>query len=354
MTFDVISGILDVKYHLLFLIVFITQEIMKLKNFAWQKIAFISFSVFLLSQITFAQGVWSPVQRPTSGDLVSAYFTSDSKGWVGGDGGFLAFTTDGGGSWTKQPLNTVENVNEIYFRNDDNGYLLVGYKIYITKDGGENWRENNVLKSSDYNGLIPEFLSVRFSDKKRGWIVGSLANKNQEVVDSLVLQTQDSGETWQRVIIPAKQELYHVDFINDTNGWIVGDNGLILITADGGSSWIKQSSGTNVSLYNIDFRDSRFGTIVGSEGTILRTEDGGTSWEKIKIATKKSLFRVNFINDKTGWIVGGSGTILRTDDKGRTWVTQNIQTADSLFGLYSDKKNGWAVGKKGIILKYIR
>lgn len=309
--------------------------------------------LFLLVQTFFAQTGWDILRRNSSGDLVSVYFTSSERGWVGGDNGYLAATIDSGKNWTRQPLNTTENINEIYFRNEENGYLLAGSKIYITKDGGKNWKENIVLNRSEFKGLTPEFLSVRFSDKKRGWIVGSLDDKDGNVMDSLILQTLDSGETWTRVNVPAtKQELYHVDFVGDSRGWIVGDKGLILKTEDSGTTWNKQNSGVNVSLYNVDFRDADFGTVVGGKGTILRTENGGATWSKIVTGNDKSFLRVNFINDKTGWIVGNNGVILRTDDKGRTWVPQNTQITESLYGLYTDKKSGWAVGKKGIILKY--
>lgn len=322
----------------------------------WLKSVIIVFSLFGSVHFTFAQGVWSPVHRPGTGDLVSVFFTSSEKGWVGGDDGFFAFTSDGGGNWTKQNINSTENVNEIYFRNDDNGYLLVGHKIYISKDGGNSWRENIVIRANEYKGLTPEFLSIRFSGKKKGWIVGSLSNKEDEVVDSLLLHTEDGGETWTRIILPAKQELYHVDFVNDENGWIVGADGLILQTQDEGKNWFKQNSGTNESLYNVDFRDSKYGTVVGGKGTILRTENSGMTWDKISLNIPKppSLLRVSFINDKTGWIVGGGGTILRTDDKGKSWTSQNTLGKEPLYGLYVDKKEGWAVGKKGIILKYIK
>lgn len=324
------------------------------KRTIWRKFTFGFFGLLLFSQLAAAQqSNWEVVRQNSSGDLVSVYFTSTERGWVGGDNGYLAVTTDGGKNWTKQPLNTTENVNEIYFRNEDTGYLLAGSRIYLTKDGGKNWRENIVINRSEFKNLVPEFLSVRFSDKKRGWIVGSLATKEGIVVDSLVLQTIDSGETWTRVIVPSKQELYHVDFVSDSRGWIVGNNGLILRTEDAGNLWVKQNSGVNVSLYNVDFRDADFGTIVGGKGTILRTENGGVTWSKINTTFDKSFLRVSFINDKTGWIVGAGGIILRTDDKGRSWANQT-QQPESLYGLYTDKKGGWAVGKKGIVLKYIK
>jgi photosystem II stability/assembly factor-like uncharacterized protein len=310
--------------------------------------------VLALTQIEYAQSGWTLVQRGGPGDLVSVFFTSSEKGWIGGDEGYLAKTTDGGLNWVRQPLNSKDNVNEIYFRNDDNGYLLAGKKIYLTKDGGKNWRENIIVNSKDYRGLTPEFLSIRFTNKKTGWIVGSVSNQRNEVVDSLILHTLDGGENWSRVPTSFRQELYHLDFVNDSDGWIVGDKGLILVTDDGGKTWMRQAVGLNVSLYNVDFRDSKNGVVVGGAGTILRTENGGMSWEKITSPVKKSLLRVNFIDDKAGWVVGAGGTILRTDDKGKTWIQQDSQTQDSLYGLYMEKKNGWAVGKKGIVLKYTR
>jgi photosystem II stability/assembly factor-like uncharacterized protein len=320
----------------------------------WQKFTLLAFCLFFTAQSAYSQGIWTSLKRGGGGDLVSVFFTSSEKGWVGGDDGYLAMTTDGGQNWTQQTLTTKENVNEIYFRNEENGYVLAGRKIYLTKNGGKNWRENIVVNAKDYKGLVPEFLSIRFTDKKRGWIVGSVSNQQDEVVDSLILQTVDSGETWQRILVSAKQELYHLDFANDSDGWIVGDKGLILATEDGGQSWTRQATGFNSSFFNVDFRDSKNGIIVGSGGTILRTENGGINWVKVPIDSTKSLLRVNFVDDKTGWTVGGGGTILRTDDKGKTWVKQNSQTNDPLYGLFIDKKGGWAVGKKGLVLRYIK
>lgn len=324
------------------------------KSFSF-KIAFFSIVLIVFGQNVPAQNNWSPVFRFFSTDLVSVYFTNQEKGFIGGDGGVFAFTNDGGQTWTKQPLNTNDNVNEIYFRNEDNGYLLVGKHIFITNDGGKSWRENQAIKSIDFSGRIPEFLSVRFSGKKKGWIVGSINNQDEEVIDGLVLQTQDSGETWTKVTVPSgKIELFHVDFVNDETGWIVGDKGTILSTRDGGQTWAKQNSGVDVSLSNVDFRDSNNGVIVGGRGTILRTENGGATWEKIASPVNKKFFRVNFINDKQGFIVGVGGTILRTEDKGKSWTKINTQTTEALYGLFTDKKISWAVGEKGLMLKQLK
>jgi photosystem II stability/assembly factor-like uncharacterized protein len=63
---------------------------------------------------------------------------------------------------------------------------------------------------------------------------------------------------------------------------------------------------------------------------------------------------VQFINEDDGWIIGRGGVILRSSDKGATWVEQESGTKQNLYALYFDKKLGWAVGSKGLILRYQR
>lgn len=145
---------------------------------ALKKVFFIVFAVFIALQIANAQTSWTTIDAPpATGDLVAVYFTSPDDGWIAGDKGYLARTKDGGKSWTPQTLNTDENINEIYFRNDNNGYLVAGKKMFLTRDGGKSWQETRIFKPSDFKGLTPEFLSIRFPDKKLGFVLGSLLNK---------------------------------------------------------------------------------------------------------------------------------------------------------------------------------
>ena len=118
---------------------------------------------------------------------------------------------------------------------------------------------------------------MRFSSKKKGWVVGSIS-KRERVVDSILVYTDDGGETWRRQRAPSRLELIHIDFVSDKRGWIVGDGGTILFTRDAGASWTKQNVGTNATLYHVDFRDDKKGWAVGERGTLLRTTDGGETW----------------------------------------------------------------------------
>ena len=307
---------------------------------------------FAVSSI-YAQSGWTANKTGGSGDLVTVFFTDFKRGFIAGDDGYVAKTNDGGKTWAKQLIGTTENINEIYFRNDENGYLVAGKKLFLTKDSGNSWREINIYDPKDFKGT-PQFLSIRFSDKKRGVIVGSVWDKKDKVIDSLIMRTDNGGETWYRISVSFKRELYHLDFANKEKGWAVGDEGMILATLDGGVNWQIQKTGTDKALYNVDFRDDNDGFVVGAKGIILRTENGGETWETVKTSFPTTFLRVNFADDKNGFIVGYGGTILRTSDKGLTWVKQESATKENLYGLFMSKKYGWAVGANGLVVQYQR
>jgi photosystem II stability/assembly factor-like uncharacterized protein len=316
---------------------------------------FLLLFIFLFSVTAVsAQEGWNVNRAKGTGDLISVFFTSSDNGWVAGDDGYLAQTDDGGRSWKKRVLNTAANINEIYFRSDNDGYLVAGRKMFVTADGGKNWRETLIVDPNEFTDGIPEFLSIRFNNKKQGFIIGTIIDKNDDlnVIGSLVLRTTDGGQNWSRLVVPSEVELFHLDFDGRSRGWIVGDKGTILTTGDGGNSWQLQNSGTQETLYNVDFRDDREGYAVGVNGTILRTEDGGQNWLKVSSPVSHTLFRVDFSDDKNGWIVGSEGTILRSYDRGASWIRQESKTGNNLYGLFMQKKYGWSVGKDGVIIRY--
>jgi photosystem II stability/assembly factor-like uncharacterized protein len=299
-----------------------------------------------------AQG-WVPYKINTGGnDLNTVYFLDSKRGWVGGDEGFLSHTEDGGQSWAPQKVGTKAGINDIYFRDKEAGFLLAGNSIFVTHDGA-TWTQSRMFLPDEFEGADVELYSVRFSSKKKGWVVGSIS-KRERVVDSILIYTDDGGESWRRQRAPSKVELIHIDFVSDKRGWIVGDAGTILFTRDAGASWTKQNVSATGTLYHVDFRDDKNGWVVGERGTILRTTDGGESWTIVPTNVNVTLLSIQFLNDEEGWAIGRSGTILRSSDEGKTWVLQNSTTRQNLYSLNFNKKIGWVVGGAGILLRYER
>ncbi|REJ78630.1 MAG: hypothetical protein DWQ47_04045 [Acidobacteria bacterium] len=318
------------------------------------KLVLVAVVLLTVSATAIPQDSWQIRTNSSKVDLISVYFTSSDTGYVAGDEGYLAQTRDGGKNWNQRVLNTSANINEIYFRTSDDGYLVAGRTMFETTDGGLNWREVEFANSSEFEDGVPELLSIRFTNSRHGFVVGSVLDRNNEdiVVGSLLMRTVDGGKTWNRIEVPTNVELFNLDFDGRTHGWIVGDRGTILSTVNNGNTWELQDSGTREVLYNVDFRDENDGYVVGTGGTILRTEDGGRTWMPVSSPVTATLFRVNFSNDREGWIVGANGTILRTEDYGKTWQVKGSATKNHLYGLWVDGGRGWSVGKDGIIISY--
>lgn len=311
---------------------------------------------------------WQKTQAgPTGADLNTVFFldskdSKDSKrGWMGGDAGFIGRTEDGGQTWTRQKLDTSEAVNDIYFTTKDNGFLLAGAVLWATSDGGATWQTRYTLQPKDLAGDSAELYSVRFSNKKHGWVVGSVSVKKKErgeviekVLSSFVLRTEDGGQNWQRWGVLGENELLHLDLMGDKRAWLVGAKGTIIYTANAGESWQIQRSNTTETLYHVDFRNDKNGLAVGRKGTILRTFDGGITWVPIMSAFNGTLLSVAIINDDEVWAIGRGGVLLKSMDGGLTWTQQEIATKNNLYGLYFDKKAGFIVGGDGLLLSFQR
>ena len=310
--------------------------------------------LFTLATFAKAQSGWVTIKLNTGGnDLNTVYFIDSKRGWVGGDAGFLGRTEDGGASWTRQNVGTKAAINDIYFRDKEAGFFLAGNSIFVTRDNGATWTQLKIFSPEEFDGADVELYSVRFANKKKGWVVGSIS-KRDRVVDSVLVHTDDGGETWRRQRAPSRLELIHVDFVSDKRGWIVGDGGTILFTRDGGQSWTKQAAPVSGTFYHVDFRNDKRGWVVGERGMLLRTTDGGETWAAAPTNVNVTLLSVRFLNDDDGWAVGRGGTILRTSDQGRTWTPQSSTTRQNLYSLNFNNKIGWAVGGEGTILRYER
>ena len=122
-----------------------------------------------------------------------------------------------------------------------------------------------------------------------------------------------------------------VCFVDASEGWAVGEEGVILHTIDGGQTWEKQSSATRGTLEAVAFPNPYEGWVVGHDdklpqdacGVVLYTKDGGISWKRILGGEVPALFSTQF-EGKNGWIVGKAnhrfpGGVIQTLDGGLTW-----------------------------------
>ena len=94
------------------------------------------------------------------------------------------------------------------------------------------------------------------------------------------------GEVWRPLplgFVPAA--LYSLDFRRDTmEGFVFGAEGTLLQTDDGGETWERLDPGTDADLFSVRFfADGRNGIIAGDERTLIFTTDAGQTWTPSRI-----------------------------------------------------------------------
>src|SRR5262249_39746335 len=103
----------------------------------------LSITALFFGAATVAQAQWVVAyQDKSKRDLNGVFFMDGRYGWVIGDKGIIHTTQDNGGEWGPQDPRLNDNLNDIFFRTRDEGWLVTssptGSRILKTADGGTN------------------------------------------------------------------------------------------------------------------------------------------------------------------------------------------------------------------------
>lgn len=179
---------------------------------------------------------------------------------------------------------------------------------------------------------------IQFIDNSNGWIVTTGGG---------VFGTDDGGIAWEelcRITRPYYEALDGVYFINTSEGWACGKDGILLHTVDGGANW-SETFLSSYDLLSIEFSDENYGSVVGWNGVILRTMNGGDSWQTQGSGITSPIYDVSFVNPTTGWATGSTGNVLHTETAGAFWEEQNTGLSVNYEGIhFIDDIKGFAVG----------
>ena len=295
---------------------------------------------------------WSDVPFLNERDLLDVYFLDDNVGYVVG-WSMIASTTNGGYSWDQKYRGGTAAFNAVHFLNDKIGFV-VGYKfvsssakplIMKTVDAGLNW--SSTVFSGD--GQISD---IQFVSEFIGYAAAS---------EGKVYKTVNGGVSWDTLQLGTNGDVRSIFFTDSVNGIAVGlesqNSPFIYRTTDGGSNWGLVPSPATRYMQSVFFPSKLIGYTICNDGKLLKTEDGGGSWKLL--GTTQGTSDLFFLNDTVGFCVGSYnplspfGGVLKTVNGGETWdtFTPFLWTREFNAIHFSPSGAGYVVGPSGHIMK---
>ncbi len=214
-------------------------------------------------------------------------------------------------------------------------YAVGDYGVIMSStDGGESWRQK--LTANQF-----ALRNIHFFDDSTGIVTG---------FNGTCFRTQDRGGNWIAVKLPTEVNLPGMSAVGSTV-WLSGGDGTILKSTDMGVNWEKLESGTDVMLDAISFADERNGWAGSVQRKLLRTRDGGVTWREQAIDSVLPITTVCARSASECWVAGNHGLIMRTVDDGRSWERVDAYVTDYVTLAFDAKGTGWAVGRRGAIVR---
>lgn len=296
----------------------------------------------IIAATTDGGATWDWQIKASNNYLFSAAFIDENNGFVIGENIFM-HTADGGKTW-----NQTDSLNghEIQFVDRQHGWLTARHRIYATTDGGKSWQRQHTFNEH-------YLYHLSFIDTLHGWTISPTSSQ------TTLHRTQDGGHSWEK-LPPLPYDLYDLDFVSSTQGWLAGGSGAILHTQDGGLTWELQRIGQPTvydGLRAVDFVDLEYGWAVGASGQIWHTQNGGHTWERQRRTNSMDdlYTSVQFLDRNEGWVVGAVGNRLHTTDGGRTWDDSYSEYMGYVWYdvFFTDRDHGWVVGMYGAIDRFL-
>jgi predicted outer membrane repeat protein len=236
--------------------------------------------------------------------------------------------------------NPLTSLHKIFVTDLD----IVHYDMYDSKDGfAIGYTSVNEPFTYSNAPIVPDVrMLTRFLD-------------NTIVLDDEIINTQmGSGTTQIGHGTPLPSDHINATYwIDNKNGYAVGNNGMIVKFSNGGAKWDFMPSNTNVDLTDIYFTTDDIGYAVGAYTTILKTTNKGQTWTKLTVPSINNdpqINDINFVGTEVGYAVANEGYILKTTNAGVNWTVTRPATRDLKAIAWVGVNKGYVVGERGLIL----
>lgn len=269
---------------------------------------------------------WSLCARqPYQSNLQSVCFPSDTIGYIGGTDGDLFKSNDGGFTWRCiSCTNCWDDLEDLYFFNNDTGLYSTWYGIYRTQDGGITW-------APVQTGINPT-RTTRVNDSTA--LVGG----------AKIRRSSDYGLTWAPTNHDTTIGFHDISMGDSLHGVAVAWAGKVIRTVDGGLNWTAPVQIASVRISNVEMINDSFGFIsLGDSwttnwqqpdiGYVMYTLDGGMTWIQPDTIGTKTLTDIEFPADSIGYGCGWHGNLLKTEHPIRPYSGVGVQEPVAQFNM---------------------
>ena len=193
------------------------------------------------------------------------------------------------------------------------------------------------LGRGDY-ALLPSIKDFSVVNETEAWLV----KQNGEILffndNDISLRTDFS------------KKIVQIYFLNANEGWALEENGQLWATTNNGKDWQKKALLTEESpafwSNQLIFADKDVGWLIGAF-TVWMTQDGGNSWTmtypkgQLGYDTIQGQpMNISVVNSDIVWLGFNNGGLLKTIDRGKTWEQTNSPAKidiDAIFAFSAEE-----------------
>ena len=196
--------------------------------------------------------------------------------------------------WASSKVDTAEATLSIHCAPNGRLWISASFStLYWADLSLGEWHEFSL-----YEDL--QFTAVRFVDDSNGFALGEFGT---------VMASSDGGDSWNpREFIPNEFYPMAVDFLDVNTGWVGGLDGGIWHTSDGGISWQRQETVTSTPIYNIQ-ANAQGVFAVGGSAKLVELHNG--QWRKFAGAPQVLVYlrALDTLTNGSLLVAGGGGTL---------------------------------------------
>ncbi len=291
-----------------------------------------------------------------------------------GQFGHIILSDDRGQTWRQAanvPVQTT--LTSVHFPEAQFGFA-VGHDSVIlrTSDQGETWElVYEDPEASDPKAMARSFtdegidscvrqpepdscrmplLTVHFRNRLHGLAMGAF---------SLVMETEDGGETWRRrPLSPASDEEVEDDLFRHINYLFRAGDGAYYAAAELGAVYRSTDDGKTFTLLETPYEGSFWGGIAledggilvaGMRGNIWRSDDKGSSWKQIPSGNQQSFHDAVRLPNGDIALAGLGGVVALSRDNGQTFTSFNRPDRIGTAALAAGQNDLLLFGERGVV-----